>query len=180
MEPEVPYIPYAERSAKELCRDILLKAEKLYIKNDKRNLLLIIAVILVLAALVWYFNRFVEAYEKVGAYAWVGTFLITYVVFFFINRKLINEMYLTANPKQFLPLVQRLRTCIKIRHFLYLAIGLWPSLQLMDLVDAWWWQAAAIIPALLLAWILMSIRPMSDSDLEMCEDIEELESRLDE
>jgi len=41
MEPEVPYIPYAERSAKELCRDILLKAEKLYIKNDKRNLLLI-------------------------------------------------------------------------------------------------------------------------------------------
>jgi len=106
--------------------------------------------------------------------------LITYVVFFFINRKLINEMYLTANPKQFLPLVQRLRTCIKIRHFLYLAIGLWPSLQLMDLVDAWWWQAAAIIPALLLAWILMSIRPMSDSDLEMCEDIEELESRLDE
>ena len=174
MEPEVPYIPYAERSAKELCRDILLKAEKLYIKNDK----MIIAVILILAAIAWYNKESFNQLSDYSFFTWLGVFEVGYVVFFFINRKLIHDMELAANPRQFLSMVQRLNKSVKLRKFLTIAIGIWPALQLTGFVKVVWWYAAALIPAFIVAWIVVSANPEKLVDSEFYDDVEELEYQL--
>ena len=51
MKREETYIPYKERTPKELCRDINLKAEKLFVKTYKHGLLFFAVVFLMLVGL---------------------------------------------------------------------------------------------------------------------------------
>lgn len=180
MEPEEPYIPYEERTPKLLCRDILLQAEKLYVKKDRKGLL--IAAVFVLAFVVagWYMA---PEKEKMWVYAWVVAELAVYFVFFLINKKLINEMNLTANPRQFLSMVQRLCKTLKLRNFILLVLGLWPSLCfipfLSDLVKVrLWWIVLSIIPTVLIAWLFVSMKPDRLIDSDFYSDVEDLEYQL--
>ena len=177
MEPEEPYIPYEDRTPKELCRAIMFKAEKLYIKNDKRDLLIGFVVILIIAAISWYYKWF-DKLSDYAFYVWLGVFAVVYIVFFFINRKLIHEMYLAANPKQFLSMVQRLNKSIKLRKYLTLVIGIWPTLQFPDLVKVWWWQVIALILTFLIAWLIIIAKPEKLVDSDFYDDVEELEYQL--
>ena len=180
MEPEEPYIPYEERTPKELCRDIMFKAEKLYLNNEKKALLIGAVVFLVFVALAWRKLRsFDDYYWLVG----IGAIGVVYFVFYFINHKLINDMYNTANPRHFLSMVQRLKKCLKIRNYIFIATAAWTTfLQSWDLwgLNIWLWAAVSIIPSLLIAWIGISVNPVSKSDSGFCEDIDELELRLNE
>ena len=179
MEPEEPYIPFKERTPKELCRDIILKAEDSYLNKEKKALLTGIVIFLVLVALNWYFKWLEDSlrWTELGLIA-IG---VVYFVFFFINRKLIHEMNLTANPKQFLDIVQRLKNCLKLRNFILISAAAWVYIvQMFDLWDAkiWWWSVVSIIPALFLGWIGISINPVSKSDSAFCDDVDELEFQL--
>lgn len=178
MEPEEPYTPYEDRTPKELCRDIMFKAEKLYIKNDKRNMLIGAAAILIFAAIAWYNKKSFNQFSDYAFYAWLGVLAVVYVVFFFINRKLIHDMYLTANPRQFLSMVQRLNKSVKLRKFLTIAIGIWPALQLSGHVKVLWWQVASLILAFFIAWLGVTANPQKLVDSEFYDDVEELEYEL--
>lgn len=176
MKSEEPYIPYKERTPKELCRDIILKAEDSYLKKEKYALL-IGAVVLAFGALNWHFKWLSDSLW----WLWLslGAVGVVYFVFFFINRKLIHEMNLTANPKQFLHIVQRLKKSLKIRNFFMITIAAWAYLLQWG-TDRWWWTAVSIIPALFAGWIGISINPVSKGDTAFCEEVEELEFRLDD
>lgn len=178
MEPEEPYIPYEDRTPKELCRDIMFKAEKLYIKDGKRDMLIGASVILILAAIAWYNKESFNQLSDYSFFTWLGVFAVVYFVFFFINRKLIHDMELAANPRQFLSMVQRLNKSVKLRKFLTIAIGIWPALQLTGFVKVVWWYAAALIPAFIVAWIVVSANPEKLVDSEFYDDVEELEYQL--
>lgn len=179
MEPEEPYIPFKERTPKELCRDIILKAEDSYLNKEKKGLICGIVVFVVFLALNWYVKWLSDSSWWVG----LGIVGVVYFVFYFINRKMINEMYCTANPKQFLHIVQRLEKCLKVRNYIFISTAAWLSIvQTWDLwdVNIWWWSVVSIIPALFLGWIGITINPVSKSDSAFCEEIEELEFRLSE
>lgn len=180
MEPEEPYIPYEERTPKQLCRDILLQAEKLYVKKDRRGLLIAAVFVLAFVVVGWYMA---PEKEKMWVYAWVVAELAVYFVFFLINKKLINEMNLTATPRQFLSMVQRLCKTLKLRNFILLVLGLWPSLCfipfLSDLVKVrLWWIVLSIIPTVLIAWLFVSMKPDRLIDSDFYSDVEDLEYQL--
>jgi hypothetical protein len=179
MEPEEPYIPFKERTPKELCRDIILKAEDSYLNKEKKALLTGIVIFLAFLAVNWYSRWITDTSWWVG----LGIVGAVYFVFYFVNRKMINEMNLTANPKQFLDIAQRLKKCLRVRNFISISTAAWLSIvQMFDLWDSniWWWSVVSIIPALFLGWIGISINPVSKSDSAFCEEIEELEFRLSE
>ncbi len=68
MKREETYIPYKERTPKELCRDINLKAESLFLKNDKYGLLFFALAFLGLVALHLYYTTYV--------YVWLGFLVV--------------------------------------------------------------------------------------------------------
>lgn len=181
MKSEEPYIPYKERTPKELCRDILLKAEESYLKKEKNALLIGAGLILTFLALNWYFKWFSDMLWSV--WLGIGVIGVVYFVFYFINHKLIHELNLTANPKQFLHIVQRMKNCLKARNFILITTAAWVYLlQTWDIfgVNIWWWTALSIIPALFIGWIGISMNPVSKSDSAFCDDVDELEHRLSE
>ena len=280
MKREETYIPYKERTPKELCRDIYLKAEKLFLKKDKFGLLIFAVFFLVLVALHFYYRTYVNlwlgaivvgvilavgfnvfktylpqygkyrlliwalafavcvamewrymtyAYWGLGAIVvgailavgfnvfktylprygkyrlviWVlafavcvaiewrymtnaywglgaivvGAILVVNFVFFLINRRLVNDMNLAATPKQFLPMVKRLKKCFQFRNFLCLSLLFWlPFLTLDDFHDVW------RIAELLILYILGALFSNRDFwiDPAFSDDVEELEYRLEE
>ena len=227
MKREETYIPYKERTPKELCRDIYLKAEKLFLKKDKFGLLIFAVFFLVLVALHFYYKTYVNlwlgaivvgailavgfnvfktylpqygkyrlliwvlafavcvamewrymtyAYWGLGAIV-VGAILVVNFVFFLINRRLVNDMNLAATPKQFLPMVKRLKKCFQFRNFLCLSLLFWlPFLTLDDFHDVW------RIAELLILYILGALFSNRDFwiDPAFSDDVEELEYRLEE
>ena len=174
MKREETYIPYKERTPKELCRDINLKAEKLFLKNDKFGLLIFAVFFLVLVALHFYYKTYVNLW--LGAIV-VGAILVVNSVFFLINRRLVNDMNLAATSKQFLPMAKRLKKCFQFRNFLCLSLLFWlPFLILDDFHDVW------RIAELLILYILGALFSNRDFwiDPAFSDDVEELEYRLEE
>lgn len=60
MKRDETYIPYKERTPKELCRDINLKAEKSFLKKDKFGLLFFTVFFLLFVALHFYYKTNVD------------------------------------------------------------------------------------------------------------------------
>ena len=179
MEQDNTYIAYEERTPRDLCRDINLKAEK-FLKGYKKWILIIPVICVVLVALSLYFMPTVNWWVGLGVF---GLVEVSFIVIYIYTRKLIHEMNLTANPKQFLDIVQRLKNCLKLRNFILISAAAWVYIvQMFDLWDAkiWWWSVVSIIPALFLGWIGISINPVSKSDAAFCDDVDELEFRLSE
>ncbi len=226
MRREETYIPYKERSPKELCRDINLKAEELCLKKDRYGLLFFNVFFLALVALYLYYKTYVSlwlgvivvgAIEAVGfvvfkpyfsknenlrtlifavgilvvvAMSWhektyvnwwlgaivVGAIVVVTTVFFIINKRLVNEMNLAANPKQHLGIAKRLKKCLQIRNCLCLSLLVWlPVLVLDSIQDERWFVYLLIFVVVVLFsdrnfWI----------DIAFCEDVNELEYRLEE
>lgn len=83
MEREETYIPYKERTSKELCRDISIKTEKLFLKKDKISLLYFTVIFLVLVALDWFGKTYVNLW--LGSIV-VWTIVVCGFVVFKINR----------------------------------------------------------------------------------------------
>ena len=79
MKREETYIPYKERTPKELCRDINLKAEKLFLKKDKFGLLFFAVFFLVLAALHLYYKTYVN--WSLGAIVVGAIMTVGFVIF---------------------------------------------------------------------------------------------------
>ena len=226
MKREETYIPYKERSPKELCRDINLKAEKLFLKKDKYGLLIFTVFFLALVALHLYYKTHVylwlgflvvgiimvggffvfktystknDNYRSliwgVGLIAclalqwqemtdvkwWLGAIVVGVIVLvtsvcYKINQKLVNDMNLAANPKQFLPIAKRLKRCFQIRNFLCLTLLFWLPLLTLDFFhDVWRLQI------LLFSYVIGALFSNKDFwiDIAFCEDLEELERRLE-
>ena len=173
MEREETYIPYKERTPKELCRDISIKTEKLFLKKDKINLLYYTVIFLVLVALDWFGKTYVNLW--LGAIV-VGAFVLMYFVSFIINKKLISDMNLAASPKQYLPFAQRLRKWVQIRNFLGITLLIWlPYLTIYYQIDGVW----KLIQWLILYVVGVCTEP-SWMDNDIGDDLEELEFRLEE
>jgi hypothetical protein len=179
MEQEEAYYPYQERTTKELCSDIILKAEKLYLKSDKRGLLIFAIFFLVCVALNWYFKIFKGWWLLC---AWLVAVFVVYFAFFIINRKLINDMNLAANPKQLLPMAKRLKKCVQYRNFVFETLSFWLFIsQFMPSPnDEWWWSVISFIPALIIALVVVKIRRAPEKEADFNDDLDELEYRLEE
>lgn len=110
MEQQDTYIPNEDRTLEELCQDINLRAEKVYLlkgRKDKTILLIGIVVILGILALVWYFLGFEINWNR-------DPFVIAAIVgwcfvYTLINKLLINRMKRATSPKQHL----RFAKCLK-------------------------------------------------------------------
>lgn len=226
MKRDETYIPYKERSPKELCRDINLKAEELFLKKDKYGLLSFTLFFLALVALhlhyktyvsVWlgaivmgailavgyvvfkpYYSRndnirsFIYAVfllvflalswqEKTYVNWWlgaivVGAIVVVTAVFFIINKRLVNDINLAANPKQFLPMAKRLKKCLQLRNFLCLSLLIWFPVLILDRVQDERWFVYLFIFVVI---VLFSDRDLW-IDTAFCEDVNELEYRLEE
>lgn len=227
MEREEKYIPYKERTPKELCRDINLKAEKLFLNRDKFGLVFFAASFLVLVALhmlgksdvhLWFaftivgaitgggffvFKTYRSGYEDHRSYIWIATFLLVVLlqwpcmtsvnwlmgaimvgaiwvvtfVFYCIAKKLVNDMNLAANPKQHLPIAQRLKKCYQWRNLIGLSILLWFFFLTIDE-----YNDVVRIGVLLFVNVVAAIFGNRDFliDIAYGEDVDELEYRLAE
>lgn len=226
MKREETYIPYKERSPKELCRDINLRAEKLFLKKDKYGLLFFTVFFLALVALHLYYKTYVSVWlgvimvnailavgyvvfkpyfsrnanlrtliyavgillclalswqEKTYVNWWlgaivVGGIVVVTTVFFVTNKRLVSEMNLAANPKHHLGIAKRLKKCLQVRNCLCLSLIIWlPVLMLDDIRDEQWFVYLPFFVAVVL---------FSDRDLwidtAFCEDVNELEYRLED
>ncbi len=177
MEPEEPYIAYEDRTPKDLCRDIILKAEDLYLKKDKKTLHIIAAALLVGAVVIWYFKRFENLWWILAAGLAIG---VVYYVFLLIQQKLINQMYLAPTPKQFFPIAKRMKKSVELRNYFCIVIGLWPTLlRFPELEKVWWWQVGSLVASLLIAVLAVKINPVPERDTGLCDDVEELEDKLE-
>lgn len=228
MKREETYLPYKERTPKELCRDINIKVEKLFLKRDKNSLLIFAVSFLVLLALHLYYKTHVYLWlgflvvgiilvvgffvfktyttkkdnyrsliwlvgfivcvvlqwqEMTYVNWWLGTIVVGIIllvtaVFYIINKKLVNDMNLAVNPKQFLPIAKRLKRCFQIRNFLCLTLLLFglPLLTLDIFHDVW------RLGILFIIYVIGALFSNKDFwiDIAFCEDLEELERRFEE
>lgn len=227
MKREETYIPYKERTPKELCRDINLRAEKLFLKKDKYGLLFFAVFFLVLVALhlydktyvsLWFgflvvgaimaggfvfFKTYFSKKDKYRSLIWgvailvcavlewhektyvnwklgiivVGGILFVTSLSFIVNKKLVNDMNLAANPKQFFPMAKKLKKSLQNRNFICLSLFIWlPFLLLDDLQDGWWFTC------LLILYVVGALFSNRDFwiDSTFNDDLEELEYRLEE
>ena len=227
MKREETYIPYKERTPKELCRDINLRAEKLFLKKDKYGLLFFAVFFLVLVALhlydktyvsLWFgflvvgaimaggfvfFKTYFSKKDKYRSLIWgvailvcvvlewhektyvnwkLGIIVVGGILFvtsssFIVNKKLVNDMNLAANPKQFFPMAKKLKKSLQNRNFICLSLLIWlPFLLLDDLQDGWWFTC------LLILYVVGALFSNRDFwiDSTFNDDLEELEYRLEE
>ena len=176
MEQQETHIPYRDRTLVELCQDINLTAEKVYLarsKKDKKILLIGAAVLLGILALTWYFQWFdINWYRgSIVTAAIVGWFFVIYLV----NQLLINRMKRATSPKQHL----RLAKCLKLwnrlsRAIMVMIILPWPLWLLLD-------DGAKVSITLLTAglfFVLAFIGAPVDEDFS--DGLTELEYRLEE
>ena len=131
MEQQDTYIPNEDRTLEELCQDINLRAEKLYLmkgKKDRTILLIGIVAILGILALAWYFLRFEINWHRDPIV--IAAILGWCFVYILINKLLINRMKRATSPKQHLHFAK----CLK------------------------WWDkfSKAIVPAMMLPLIWLS------------------------
>lgn len=227
MKREETYVPYKERTPKELCRDITIKAETLFLKRDKFGLLFFAVSFLVLLALhlyyktnvylllgflvvglimvggIYVFKPYFSKNDNYRSLIWgvglivcmalqwqemtyvnwwsgaivVGVIEVVTAVCHKINQKLVNDMNLAANPKQFLPMAKRLKRCFQIRNIVCLTLLFW--LPLMTLDD---FHDVLGLGFLIIIYVIGTLVGNKDFwiDITFCEDLEELERRLEE
>lgn len=176
MEQIDTYIPDQGRTLEELCQDINLRAETVYLKFSKKekNSLLIAALVLIgFFALTWYFQWF-EIDWHMGS-IWIGVLVVYAFVVYSVNKVLINAMKHAASPKQHL----RMAKCLKWWVKLYRAIGtlfvIWaPLLRL--LVEGQKYDTVLLIVGPLLLFCFLG----APIDSEYNDGLTELEYRLEE
>lgn len=173
MGQEDAYIPYEASTPKELCQDITIKAEK-FLKGHKKGMLIIPVICLVLVALGLYFMPNVNWWVGLGFF---GLIEVSFIVIYIYTRKLIHEMNLAPNPKQFLPVAQRLKEFVRYSNYFLRIVGLWVSISLMsDFKDLWWWSAASLLAASGLALLV----PISEKEAAFYDEVDDLERSLSE
>ncbi len=171
MEQDNTYIAYEERTPRDLCRDITLKAEK-FLKGHKKGMLVILVICLVLVALSLYFMPNVNWWVGLGFF---GLVEVTFIVIYIYTQKLINEMNLAATPKQFLPVAQRLKEFVRYSNWFLHVISLWVSISLLSgFKDLWWWNAASLLAASGLALLV----PINEKETAFRDDVDDLERSL--
>lgn len=180
MEPEEPYIPFKERTPKEVCRDITIKAEK-FLKSYKIRVIIIPVICLVLVALSWYFMPNVNWWTGLGIFGVVEVCFIVifievcFIVIYIYTQKLIHEMHLVANPKQFLPIAKRLKEFVRYSNYFMHVISFWISISLLSgFKDLWWWNAVALVLAAGLALLV----PFTEKEAAFRDDVDDLERSL--
>ncbi len=175
MEQQDTYIPNEDRTLEELCQDINLRAEKVYIlkgRKDKTILLIGVVIILGVLALAWYLMRVeINWYREPIVISAIVGWSFVYIL---INKLLINRMKRAASPKQHL----RIAKCLKWWDKFFKAIVpamIFPSIWLSqeDVVN---YGTCLLIffPLFILFFIIARI------DKDFSEGLDELEYRLQE
>lgn len=168
------------RTLEELCSDINLRAEKLFLKFSKTEkwLLLLFAVVIVAAiAIDWHLNRSVD-WWLIGACC---TFVVIMFVFFIINRRLINGMKRASNFKQHLRLAKRLKKCVQFRNFF--GFLYWSTFAgINSVLDEfnWGWILFAFIVALIVTLCFTAVNHEMLIDSAFSDELDELEYQLEE
>ncbi len=169
------------RTLEELCNDINLRAEKLFLKFskvEKWGLLFFAVAFIAPIAIFWHLQRSIDWW-------WVGAcciFVVFFFVFFIINRRLINGMKRATDFKQHLRLAKRLKKCVRFRNFLgslYWSTFVGISIVCRD-EFSWGWILFAFIVAVIVSLCLTAVKPEMLIDSAFREDLEELEYRLEE
>lgn len=171
MEQDNTYIAYEDRTPRDLCREINLKAEK-FLKGYKKGMLIIPVICLVLVALSLYFMPNVKWWVGLGFF---GLVEVGFIVIYIYTQKLIHEMNLSANPKQFLPVSQRLKEFVRYSNYFIHVVSLWVSISLLSgFKDLWWWSAASLLVASGLALLM----PINEKETALRDDVDDLERSL--
>lgn len=171
MEQEDAYIPYEERTPRDWCRDINLKAEK-FLKAQKTGMLIIPVVCLVMVVLALHFTSNANWWRGVGIFGFAE---VCFIIIYIYTQKLIHEMHLAATPKQFLPIALRLKECVRYSNYLFHTFGLWITISaLSGFKDFWWWDAASLIVAAGIAWLV----PYGEKEVALRDDVDDLERSL--
>ena len=173
MEQDNTYIAYEDTTPKDLCRDITLKAEK-FLNGYKKGMLIVAVICLVLVALSLYFMPSVNWWVGLEI---IGLVEVSFIVIYIYTKKLIHEMNLAATPKQFLPVAQRLKECVRYGNYFLHVISLWVSISLLSgFKDLWWWNAASLLAASGLALLI----PISEKEAVFYDEVDDLERCLRE
>lgn len=173
MEQEYTNNPDKERTIEELCRDINLRAEEVYLKLSKKGkyiLLVLAALLVVLMVLNWQWVMD----NPWWCACWLGACALVVFVVNKINHKLINDMKRAASPKENLRLAKRLKRFSRIVHAFGPIIVFWT--QIMQLVHEKSYVLACLVTVLLFVFGFIS----SGLDPTLNGDLHELEYRLDE
>ncbi len=171
MEQDNTYIAYEERTPRDLCRDINLKAEK-FLKGYKKWILIIPVICVVLVALSLYFMPTVNWWVGLGVF---GLVEVSFIVIYIYTRKLIHEMNLAATPKHFLPVAQRLKEFVRYSNYFFHVVSLWVSISLLSgFKELWWWNAASLLAASGLALLM----PINEKEAAFRDDVDDLERSL--
>lgn len=174
MEQQDTYIPNEDRTLEELCQDINLRAEKVYIlkgKKDRTILLIGVVIILGVLALAWYLMRVeINWYREPIVISAIVGWSFVYIL---INKLLINRMKRAASPKQHLRFAKCLKWWDKFSKAIPLA---------MIFSTPWLWEYGVNIGTYLLLFfpllVLFFIAARVDGDFN--EGLDELEYRLQE
>jgi len=171
MEQENTNIPDKKRTAEELCRDINLRAEELYLSSKKTKFidLIILVALGVFMALNWQW-----IVDNVWWWPWLGVLIVGEFVFFKIHQKLIKGMKSAASAKQNLHLAKWLKRSVLTRNAFYFIFGFAPAI--LKLVRGENYGALLLIVGLL---FLLSYN-ISPIDSAFSNDLDELEYRLDD
>ena len=129
MKQEDTNTPDKKRTLEELCQDITLRAERLYLRENKaKYILLVFVVAFVLGALNMHFKWFVMFNWwwawLLGLMVWVG---VTYI----INQILINGMKRASSHKQYLRTAKRLKRSIQCTNAISCIISFLPLVHEM-------------------------------------------------
>lgn len=172
------YIPYKERTLKELCRDIDLKAKETFLKlnkTEKSILISFISVLLVCVALSWHYNGGVDRWVL----PWFVAIVVEVIVAFIINKMVIKSMKRAASHKQFFRIARGLKRYAHFRIVLRLVLYIWPVF-LPNTMDDVWCYAAFLIAVIGIRIGVQIFEPDDIIGKDFCTDLDELEYRLEE
>ena len=171
MEQQDAYIAYEDRTPKDLCQDINIKAEK-FLKSYKKGVFIVPVICLALVVLGRYFTPDVKWWRGLGIF---GVAEVSFIVIYIYTKKLIHEMHLAANPKQFLPIAKKLKEYVRCSNYCCHVISLWVTISLLSgLKDLWWWNAASLILSAGLALLV----PFTEKEAAFRDEVDDLERSL--
>ena len=137
MEQQDAYIAYEDRTPKDLCQDINIKAEK-FLKSYKKGVFIVPVICLVLVVLGLHFMPNMNWWRGLEI---LGIVEVSFIVIYIYTQKLIHEMRLSANPKQFLPIAKKLKECVRYSNYFYHVVSLWITISLLSgLKDLSFWR----------------------------------------
>ena len=171
MEQQDAYIAYEDRTPKDLCQDINIKAEK-FLKSYKKGVFIVPVICLVFVVLGLHFMPNMNWWRGLEI---LGIVEVSFIVIYIYTQKLIHEMRLSANPKQFLPIAKKLKECVRYSNYFYHVVSLWITISLLSgLKDLWWWNAAALVLAAGLALLI----PFTEKEAALRDEVDDLERSL--